>query len=69
MPKDLMDDIREGSIDLAGQNIDLNELDDAYDDDLDKEDTGEADDQQADMMNQTGTAAPGLGAPPPLPAM
>jgi hypothetical protein len=69
MPKDLMDDIREGSIDLAGQNIDLNELDDAYDDDLDKEDTGEEDDQQQDMMDQTGTAAPGMGMPPPLPAM
>jgi len=69
MPKELMDDIREGSVDLAGQNIDLNELDDAYDDDLDKEDTGEEDDQQDDMMDQTGTAAPGMGMPPPLPAM
>ena len=39
--------------------------------DLDEEDTGEADDQQDDMMNQTGTAAPGIGMgmPPPLPAM
>ena len=66
-----MNDIREGSIDLAGQNIDLNELDDAYDNDLDEEDTSEADDQQDDMMNQTGTAAPGIGMgmPPPLPAM
>ena len=69
MPKELMDDIREGSVDLAGQNIDLNELDDAYDDDLDKEDTGEEDDQQQDMMDQTGTAAPGMGMPPPLPQM
>jgi hypothetical protein len=69
MPKELMDDIREGSVDLAGQNIDLNELDDAYDDDLDKEDTGEEEDQQEDMMDQTGTAAPGMGMPPPLPAM
>ena len=39
-----------------------------YDDDLDKEDTGEEDDQQQDMMNQTGTAAPGMGMPP-LPPM
>jgi hypothetical protein len=61
MPKELMDDIREGSIDLAGQNIDLNELDDAYDDDLDKEDTGEEDDQEQDQMDQTGTADAGLG--------
>lgn len=39
MPKEIMDDIREGSIDLAGQNIDLNDLDDAYDDDMDSEDS------------------------------
>ena len=69
MPKELMDDIREGSIDLAGQNIDLNELDDAYDNDLDEEDTGEDDDQLQDQMDQTGTAAAGLNAPPPLPQM
>ena len=34
-----MDDIREGSIDLADQTIDLNELDDAYDEDMEKEDS------------------------------
>jgi hypothetical protein len=39
MPKEIMDDIREGSIDLAGQNIDLNELDDSYDEDMQKEDS------------------------------
>jgi hypothetical protein len=32
-----MNDIRDGSIDLAGQTLDLEELDDAYDEDLDKE--------------------------------
>lgn len=37
MPKELMNDIREGSIDLAGQTINLEELDTAYEDDLDKE--------------------------------
>ncbi len=37
IPKELMNDIREGSIDLAGQTLDLDELDNAYDDDLDKE--------------------------------
>lgn len=66
MPKELMDDIREGSIDLAGQNIDLNELDDAYNDDLDKEDTGEEDDQEQDQMDQTGTADAGLGNQMPM---
>lgn len=39
MPKEIMDDIREGSIDLADQTIDLNELDDAYDEDMEKEDS------------------------------
>jgi len=38
MPKELMDDIREGSIDLADQTIDLNDLDEAYDDDLESQD-------------------------------
>jgi hypothetical protein len=37
VPKELMNSIREGSIDLADQTIDLEELDSAYDDDLDKE--------------------------------
>lgn len=55
MPKDLMDDIKEGSVDLAGQNIDLEELDSAYDEDLDKEDSGEQEDQEQDVTQ------PGLG--------
>jgi hypothetical protein len=37
IPLELMDDIKEGSIDIAGQSIDLDELEDAYDSDLDKE--------------------------------
>ena len=45
IPKDLLDDIKEGSVDLAGQNIDLEELDDSYDEDLDK-DTGENEGQE-----------------------
>jgi hypothetical protein len=69
LPKELMDDIKEGSIDLAGQTIDLNELDDAYDNDLDKEDTGEEDDQEQDQLDQTGTADAGLGMAPTLPPM
>lgn len=39
IPLDLMDDIKEGSIDLADQSIDLEEIDNAYEDDLDKEGT------------------------------
>jgi len=37
IPKELMNDIKEGSIDLAGQDIDLQELSDSYDQDLDEE--------------------------------
>jgi hypothetical protein len=37
MPLHLMDDIKEGSIDLAGQKIDLSEIEDSYDKDLDKD--------------------------------
>lgn len=37
IPIELMDDIKEGSIDIAGSTIDLEEIDSAYDDDLDKQ--------------------------------
>ena len=37
MPKSLMNDIRTGSIELEDQNIDLEELDQAYEQDLDQE--------------------------------
>jgi hypothetical protein len=53
IPFELMDDIKEGSIDLADQTIDLSEIEDAYDEDLDtsmsEEDTVEtqADEAQA----------------------
>jgi hypothetical protein len=54
IPFELMDDIKEGSIDLADQTIDLSEIEDAYDEDLDsamsEEDTVEtqAGEAQAD---------------------
>jgi len=37
MPKALMNDIRTGSIEMEDQDIDLDELDAAYDEDLDKD--------------------------------
>lgn len=52
MPKTLMDDIREGSIDLAGQEIDLDALDDAYDEDMEKEDVDGTEDG-GQMQQQT----------------
>jgi len=58
MPKELMNDIREGSIELAGKDIDLEELDSAYDDDLDKQESGEEDGAE-DMQDM------GMGQTPP----
>ena len=68
MPKELMNDIREGSIDLAGQTIDLEELDTAYDDDLDKEGTetdGAEDQNQQGMDAMGGMGGMGPAAMPP----
>jgi hypothetical protein len=70
MPRELMDDIKEGSIDLAGQTIDLQDLDDSYDDDLQKEDSDGTEDggqeqQQEPGMADLGAPAPG-GAPPAI---
>jgi hypothetical protein len=68
MPKALMNDIREGSIDLAGQTIDLEDLDDAYAKDYDTDSLKEFDQQSEnqdntdmndDMNNQMGNL-PGL---------
>jgi hypothetical protein len=72
MPKEIMDDIREGSIDLAGQNIDLNELDDSYEDDLDEEDSDGSEDggqDQQQMPGMTGNLPMDANAPPPMGAM
>jgi hypothetical protein len=48
MPKSLMSDIRTGSVELEDQDIDLQDLDDAYEQDLDKQEyqTDEANGQQ-----------------------
>ena len=39
MPKRLMSEIRTGAVEMEGEEIDLDELDAAYEQDLDKEDT------------------------------
>lgn len=59
MPKTIMNDIREGSIDLAGQTIDLSDLDEAYNDDLDKEGNETEEKQQGQDI--------GMGPMPPAP--
>ena len=61
IPKELMNDIKEGSIDLADQTIDLDEIDNAYDEDLDKENT------QEDEQEQPGQAMSPEMAPAALP--
>lgn len=58
IPKELMNEIREGSIDLAGQTLDLDELDDAYDEDLDKEGT-----ESEQKPTEQGSAQPTMQAP------
>jgi hypothetical protein len=66
VPADLMDDIKEGSIDLADQSIDLSEIEDAYDEDLDdstKEDAGS--DTQAEENQPLGGAPGEMAAPGP----
>lgn len=64
MPKQLMNDIREGSVDIAEQTIDLEDLDDAYAKDYDKADLKD------NAPGQQGMSPAGLGpmGPGPLPA-
>ena len=69
MPKEIMDDIREGSIDLAGQNIDLNDLDDAYDDDMQKEDSDGTEDGGQNEQQEPGMAGNIGGMDQQQPAM
>lgn len=60
IPKELLDDIKEGSIDLADQTIDLEEIDNAYDDDLDKDDIQQNSEEQ---LAQPGQGVANMGAP------
>ena len=60
MPKSLMSDIRTGSLELEDQEIDLEELDQAYDKDLDKD--------QFQSQQQPAAGAPGGAPTPPAPA-
>jgi hypothetical protein len=56
IPFELMDDIKQGSIDLAGETIDLSEIQDAYDEDLDDTMTDESTVETAGEEEQTSTA-------------
>lgn len=63
IPKELMNDIREGSIDLAGQTIDLEDLDDAYAKDYDTADLKDEGNDQG-MDQGMGMGGPPMGGPP-----
>ena len=67
VPKELMNDIREGSVDLAGENINLDDLDAAYSDDLDKEGTNEEEMSPGQAPAPGPEMAPGLAGPAPAP--
>lgn len=65
MPRQLMDDIREGSVEIAGQEIDLGDLDDAYQKDYDTEAVKTDDNQdKTDMVGM-----PSGGPSPSLPGV
>lgn len=68
LPLELMDNIKEGAIDIADQTIDLEEIEDAYNEDLDKEDTKQDEQQnmQGPDMNMPGLPPIPQGGPPAL---
>jgi hypothetical protein len=69
IPKHLMDEIKEGSIDLAEQTIDLEDIESAYDEDLDKDDNQDQNQQGQDLQASMGGmngGGPGLPPPPAL---
>jgi hypothetical protein len=60
VPMELMDDIKEGSINIAGSTIDLEEIDAAYDEDLEKQGI---DQEEQNMAPPGSPMMPGLGPP------
>ena len=68
IPLQLMDEIKEGSIDLADQKIDLDEIDDAYSKDLEKDGSQEETQDQNQMaMGQQPIGS--MPAPAPVPGV
>ena len=62
MPKSLMNDIRTGSIELEDQLIDLEELDSAYQEDLDQDQYKDSDSNATEGQAENGSEQP-VGAP------
>lgn len=67
IPNELLDEIREGSVDLAGQDIDLGELEESYDDDLDQNDSTDEDQNDAADQGAEGGMSQQMPAAPPPP--
>jgi hypothetical protein len=61
-----MNEIKDGSIDLADQDIDLQEIDDAYGDDLDQEGTQD-DSEEGGASPDSGLGGPALMQQPAQP--
>lgn len=61
MPKALMSDIRTGSVEMEDENIDLEDLDAAYEEDLDQEEFKQ-DEQQTDQTPNAGGMDQPMGA-------
>jgi hypothetical protein len=59
MPKSLMTDIRTGSVELEDQDIDLQDLDQAYEDDLDKDEFRDESEQNTQNDQSLPAAVPG----------
>jgi len=62
MPKSLMSDIRTGSVELEDEDLELEDLDDAYDQDLDQQQYQNQDQNQ--QLQPSGMAQPNVQQPP-----
>jgi hypothetical protein len=66
MPKHLMNDIKTGSIELEDQTVDLDELDQAYEQDLDQEQYQSGNNAQQEQQQMQAPAPGGLPNVPPV---
>jgi hypothetical protein len=58
MPKHLMAEIKQGSVEIAGEDVDLSDLQNAYEKDLDQKSSTDQQQQAPDIMSQQ--AQPGM---------
>lgn len=63
IPIELMDDIKEGTIDIADQKIDLSDIEDAYSEDLDNSSSDQEVQTEAELNNEPEMSPmnPGMG--------